>query len=315
MSKVFKIIFAGTSNFGKFHLNALLSSGHQVISVLTRPDKPAGRGQKCTPSPVKKFAIEHKIPILQQEELGFKEIQNSLFSLRPDIIVVVSYGLLLPEKILTIPPLGCINVHASLLPRWRGAAPIQRAILAGDIETGVTIIQMNSGLDTGCILHTLTCPIVPTETSKTLYDKLSNLGSLGLLTTLKKIEKNKCIKKIQDEKNFIYANKLSKAEARLNWFLSAIQLNRCVRAFNPWPISYFILDSKYIKVWKASSLPSFGEQIPGEIIKTNKDGIQVATSDGILNIEELQPAGKKVMTAKDFLNSRRSLLKIGHILA
>ncbi|VFP82848.1 methionyl-tRNA formyltransferase [Candidatus Erwinia haradaeae] len=316
MSHVLKIIFAGTSYFAQCHLNALLSSSHKVVSVLTKPDKPYGRGQKYTPSPVKTLAIEYQIPILQPESLNVPVYQDSVAAFDADIIVVVSYGLILPQAILDIPPRGCINVHASLLPRWRGAAPIQRAILAGDRETGVTIMQMDAGLDTGCILHTLPCPISPTDTSATLYSRLSHLGSVGLLTTLTKLATYQCSQRIQDNNKVTYAEKLRKLEARLNWSLSALQLERCIRAFNPWPASYFMLDSQHIKVWRASVLPALVTgKVPGEIVKTTHDGIQMCTADGILNIEELQPAGKKPMTAQEFLNSRYKLFIPGRVLA
>ncbi|VFP83986.1 Methionyl-tRNA formyltransferase [Candidatus Erwinia haradaeae] len=315
MSNVLKIIFAGTSEFASCHLKTLLCSSHQVVSVLTKPDKPSGRGQKHTPSPVKKLAAAYQIPILQPESLDVQKHLDTVAAFNADIIVVVSYGLILPKGLLEIPPMGCINVHASLLPRWRGAAPIQRAILSGDRETGVTIIQMDTGLDTGCILHTLTCPISLTDTSSTLYSRLSNLGSVGLLTTLTRLVKNESSQRTQDEREVTYADKLSKLEARLNWSLSAMQLERCIRAFNPWPVSYFIIDSQFIKVWKSSVLFSnVTAKAPGEIIRITRHGIQVSTADGILNLETLQPPGKKSMTAQEFLNSRYKLFVPGRFL-
>ncbi len=308
-------MFAGTSEFAKYHLNVLLSSNHKIVLVLTRPDRPSGRGYKNTSSPVKKLAEEHQIPIFQPESLHSQANQNIISEFNADVIVVVAYGLIFPQAILDIPRLGCINIHASLLPRWRGAAPIQRALCAGDTETGVSIIKMDAGLDTGDILHTLSCPIQSSDTTATLYDKLANLGSLSLLTTLKKLASNTYHLRIQGTGQVSYAYKLSKAEARLNWSLSAVQLERRVRAFNPWPISYFMIGEKYIKVWKASALPAINDGKPGEIIKIEKEGIQVVTADGILNIQELQPSGKNKMTVQALLNSNHSLCRVGQLIS
>lgn len=230
-------------------------------------------------------------------------------------MVVVAYGLILPKAVLDMPRLGCINVHGSLLPRWRGAAPIQRSLWAGDAETGVTIMQMDIGLDTGDMLHKLACPIDATDTSATLYDKLADLGPAGLISTLAQLADGSAQPQVQDEAKVSYADKLSKEESRLDWSLSAAQLERCIRAFNPWPVSYFVIDEQPVKVWKASVLPAVSGRQPGEVLQADKQGIQVVTADGVLNIEELQPAGKKAMKAQDLLNSRREWFTPGNIIA
>ena len=315
MSESLKIIFAGTPDFAARHLDALLSSGHQIVGVFTQPDRPAGRGNKLTASPVKQLAEQHAIPVYQPKSLRPLENQQLVAQLDADVMVVVAYGLILPEAVLNMPRLGCINVHGSLLPRWRGAAPIQRALWAGDADTGITIMQMDVGLDTGNMLHKLSCPIEASDTSATLYDKLASLGPAGMLTTLEQLADNSAIPEVQDESLVSYAEKLSKEEARLDWTLSAAQLERCIRAFNPWPVSYFIIDDQPVKVWKASVLPAASHCRPGEILQADKSGIQVATADGVLNIEELQPAGKKAMKAQDLLNSRREWFMPGNIIA
>jgi len=315
VSESLKIIFAGTPDFAARHLDALLSSGHQIVGVFTQPDRPAGRGNKLTASPVKQLAEQHAIPVYQPKSLRPLENQQLVAQLDADVMVVVAYGLILPEAVLNMPRLGCINVHGSLLPRWRGAAPIQRALWAGDADTGVTIMQMDVGLDTGNMLHKLSCPIEASDTSATLYDKLASLGPAGMLTTLEQLADNSAIPEVQDESLVSYAEKLSKEEARLDWTLSAAQLERCIRAFNPWPVSYFIIDDQPVKVWKASVLPAASHCRPGEILQADKAGIQVATADGVLNIEELQPAGKKAMKAQDLLNSRREWFMPGNIIA
>lgn len=305
MSDSLRIIFAGTPNFAARHLGALLSSQHKIVGVFTQPDRPAGRGNKLTPSPVKILAEHHGIPVFQPKSLRPEENQHLVADLNADIMVVVAYGLILPAAVLAMPRLGCINVHGSLLPRWRGAAPIQRSVWAGDEKTGITIMQMDIGLDTGAMLHKIECAIQPEDTSATLYDKLAQLGPQGLLITLQQLAAGTALAEVQNETQATYAEKLSKEEAKLDWTLSATQLERCIRAFNPWPVSYFIVDEQPIKVWQAQVLPAGEDAEPGTIIHADKHGIQVATADGVLNITQLQPAGKKAMSAADLLNSRR----------
>lgn len=314
MSDSLRIIFAGTPDFAARHLDALLSSEHQIVGVFTQPDRPAGRGKKLMPSPVKVLAEEKGIPVFQPVSLRPQENQQLVADLQADVMVVVAYGLILPKAVLEMPRLGCLNVHGSLLPRWRGAAPIQRSLWAGDTETDVTIMQMDVGLDTGDMLYKLSCPITAEDTSATLYDKLAQLGPQGLLATLTQIATGTATPEIQDETQVTYAEKLSKEEALLDWSLPAEQLERCIRAFNPWPMSYFVIEDQPVKVWKASVINSQAKAEPGTIIEANKQGIQVATAEGILNLESLQPAGKKAMNAQDLLNSRREWFTPGNRL-
>ncbi|MCO7363407.1 methionyl-tRNA formyltransferase (plasmid) [Enterobacter mori] len=315
MSKTLRIIFAGTPDFAARHLDALLSSGHKVVGVFTQPDRPAGRGKKLMPSPVKVLAEEHGLPIYQPASLRPQENQQLVADLNADVMVVVAYGLILPKAVLDMPRLGCVNVHGSLLPRWRGAAPIQRSLWAGDAETGVTIMKMDVGLDTGDMLYKLACPITNEDTSATLYDKLADLGPQGLIETLQQLADNTATPEVQDEALVTYAEKLSKEEAQLDWSLSAAQLERCIRAFNPWPMSWMMIDDQPVKVWKASVIDGDTSEEPGTIIEVSKQGIQVATAKGILNLESLQPAGKKAMSAQDLLNSRREWFIPGNRLA
>ncbi|BEM55189.1 methionyl-tRNA formyltransferase [Serratia marcescens] len=314
MSDSLRIIFAGTPDFAARHLDALLSSEHQIVGVFTQPDRPAGRGNKLTPSPVKVLAEQHQLPVFQPKSLRPEENQRLVADLNADVMVVVAYGLILPQAVLDMPRLGCINVHGSLLPRWRGAAPIQRSLWAGDSETGVTIMQMDVGLDTGDMMHKIACPIESSDTSASLYDKLAQLGPQGMLTTLRQMADGSATREVQDEALVTYAEKLSKEEARLDWTLSAAQLERCIRAFNPWPVSYFTIDDQPVKVWQASVLAQSANAEPGTVVHADKYGIQVATADGILNLLQLQPAGKKPMSAQDLLNSRREWFTPGNRL-
>ncbi|SFU88105.1 methionyl-tRNA formyltransferase [Xenorhabdus koppenhoeferi] len=311
MSDSLRIIFAGTPDFAAHHLAALLNSQHNVVGVLTLPDKPAGRGKKLTPSHVKVLAEEQNIPVFQPKTLRTEESQRWFMEQQADIMIVVAYGLILPQAILDIPRLGCLNVHGSLLPRWRGAAPIQRSIWAGDQETGITIMQMNAGLDTGDMLLKAVCPITKEDTSASLYEKLADIGPEALLNTLNLIISGEYKPEIQDNTLATYAEKLSKDEAKVDWNLPAIQLERCIRAFNPWPMSFFLIDDQPIKIWQAVVITEQTTQAPGTIISADKKGIQVATVDGILNITQLQPPGKKAMSAADFLNSKREWFTSG----
>ncbi|CAI0970612.1 methionyl-tRNA formyltransferase [Serratia ficaria] len=314
MSDSLRIIFAGTPDFAARHLDALLSSGHQIVGVFTQPDRPAGRGNKLTPSPVKLLAEQHQLPVFQPKSLRPEENQRLVADLNADVMVVVAYGLILPKAVLDMPRLGCINVHGSLLPRWRGAAPIQRSLWAGDGETGVTIMQMDVGLDTGDMMHKVACPIEADDTSASLYDKLAQLGPQGMLTTLRQMADGSAKREVQDESLVTYAEKLSKEEARLDWSLSAAQLERCIRAFNPWPVSYFVIDDQPVKVWQAKVLAVTTDAEPGTVVHADRQGIQVATADGVLNLTQLQPAGKKPMSAQDLLNSRREWFTPGNRL-
>ena len=317
--KSLNIIFAGTPDFAAQHLQAILNSQHNVIAVYTQPDKPAGRGKKLQASPVKQLAEQNNIPVYQPKSLRKEDTQSELKALNADVMVVVAYGLILPKAVLDAPRLGCLNVHGSILPRWRGAAPIQRSIWAGDAQTGVTIMQMDEGLDTGDMLYKVYCDILPTETSISLYNKLAELAPSALIDVLDNLENGKFIAEKQDDSQSNYAEKLSKEEAQLDWSLPAVQLERNIRAFNPWPIAYFSIEDKdgnaqMLKVYQAEVLPH-QDKPAGTILSADKNGIQIATVDGVLNLLQLQPAGKKPMSAQDLLNGRAEWFTIGKVLA
>ncbi|ENU5816295.1 methionyl-tRNA formyltransferase [Vibrio fluvialis] len=311
MSQSLRIVFAGTPDFAARHLAALLSSEHEVIAVYTQPDRPAGRGKKLTASPVKNLALEHNIPVYQPENFKSDEAKQELAALNADIMVVVAYGLLLPKAVLDTPKLGCINVHGSILPRWRGAAPIQRSIWAGDAETGVTIMQMDVGLDTGDMLKIATLPIEASDTSGSMYDKLAELGPLALVECLSDIAQGTAVAVKQDDALANYAQKLSKEEAKIDWTLSAQAIERCVRAFNPWPMSHFAVADNQIKVWQARVEAGSSKQAAGTILKADKTGIYVATGAEILVLESLQIPGKKALPVQDILNARASWFEVG----
>ncbi|GAB1440322.1 methionyl-tRNA formyltransferase [Providencia sp.] len=314
MSKPLRIIFAGTPDFAAKHLAALLETDHKIVGVLTRHDKPAGRGKKLTPSPVKVLAEEYQLPVFQPVSLRDTENQQWIKEKNADLMIVVAYGLILPQAVLDIPRLGCLNVHGSLLPRWRGAAPIQRSIWAGDAETGVTIMQMDAGLDTGDMLYKATCPIDSSDTSATLYEKLAMTGPQALIHTVDMLSLGQCSPEKQDDSLANYAEKLSKEEARIDWRQDANKIERCIRAFNPWPMSYFMVAEQLIKVWRAEVISETHDKQPGTIIRADKKGISIATGNGILNITQLQPPGKKAMSAQDLLNSRREWFTPDQIL-
>jgi methionyl-tRNA formyltransferase len=302
--KPLKIIFAGTPDFAARHLQALIDSEHDVIATYTQPDRPAGRGKKLTASPVKELALEHAIPVFQPASLRNEEAQAELATLNADIMIVVAYGLILPKVVLDTPRLGCINVHGSILPRWRGAAPIQRALWAGDTETGVTIMQMDIGLDTGDMLLKTHLPIEATDTSASLYEKLAEQGPKALVQALIGLSDGSLKAQKQDETLANYAEKLSKEEARLDWNKSAKQLWQDIRAFNPWPVSYFEHQQSVIKVWQADYSPELCSQAPGTIIAATKQGIEIATADGKLMIKTMQLPNKKPLDVADILNAR-----------
>ncbi|WP_049046779.1 methionyl-tRNA formyltransferase [Aeromonas hydrophila] len=306
-----KLIFAGTPDFAARHLAALLSSDHEVVAVYTQPDKPAGRGQKLTASPVKELALAHNLPVYQPASLRKEEAQAELAALGADLMVVVAYGLILPKAVLDTPRLGCINVHGSLLPRWRGAAPIQRSIWAGDAETGVTIMQMDVGLDTGAMIRKVSCPIAADETSASLYDKLAGLGPQALVDTVNAMAAGNTAAEAQDDALANYAEKLSKEEARIDWSMEAIAIERCIRAFNPWPISWFEVAGQTVKVWQAEVVAQDHGQTAGTLLKADKQGIDIATGKGVLRLLTLQPPGKKAMSVTDLLNSRRDWFEPG----
>ncbi len=315
MSKPLKIVFAGTPDFAARHLAALLSSEHDVIAVYTNPDRPAGRGKKLTASAVKNLAVEHNVPVYQPENFKSDEAKQELADLNADIMVVVAYGMLLPKAVLDTPKLGCINVHGSILPRWRGAAPIQRSIWAGDKEAGVTIMQMDVGLDTGDMLKIATLPIEATDTSASMYEKLAELGPQALVECLTDIANGDAVPVKQDDEQANYAKKLSKEEARINWSDDAAHIERCVRAFNPWPMSHFEALENSIKVWQSRIDVQTSDKPAGTILQADKTGIYVATGNGVLVLEQLQVPGKKAMAVQDILNSRANWFEVGSVLS
>jgi len=304
-----RIIFAGTPDFAAKALAALINSTHEIVAVYTQPDRPAGRGRKLKPSPVKQLALEHQLPVLQPASLKTPESIEALRALGADVMVVAAYGLLLPPEVLKLPRYGCLNIHASLLPRWRGAAPIQRAILAGDTQTGITIMQMDAGLDTGAMLLKKSCPITQEDTSAKLHDRLAELGAQAIVEALNQLSDLKASP--QDEGQVTYANKLSKSEALIDWHSSAEELARQVRAFNPWPVAQTTVNGQTLRIWAAEPQTQTAEATPGVVIRNDKQGIDIACGKGVLRITRLQPAGSKPMDAAAFLNGRPDLLTPG----
>lgn len=308
-----RIVFAGTPDFANTALNAILDAGYIVDLVLTQPDRPSGRGMRMVHSPVKKTALEKNITVCQPTSLKLDgkyaseaaSAQQKLKEANPDVIIVAAYGLILPQWVLDMPKYGCINIHASLLPRWRGAAPIQRSIQFGDAKTGITIMQMDAGLDTGDMLLTMDQPIGETDTAASLHDKLAKLGGVAILKCLQDLKANKTITTKQPELGVTYAEKLSKTEAQLDFSLSAQQLHRNIRAFNPFPVATMQLPNIQgnVKVWdaviKIPTTPVFNPI--GSIIKYDENGIDILTSDGVLSITELQKPGGKRQSVKTFV--------------
>jgi methionyl-tRNA formyltransferase len=307
-----RIIFAGTPEFAAKHLAALYASEHNIIAVYTQPDRHAGRGKKLMPSAVKLLALDHGTPIYQPASLKNEEAQQALASLNADIMIVVAYGLILPKPVLDTPKLGCLNVHGSLLPKWRGAAPIQRAIWAGDKFTGISVMQMDEGLDTGAVLLEKSMAIIGAATSASLYDDLAELGPQILLETLENLDN--LTPTVQNNDEATYAHKLSKEEARIDWTLDAQQLARNVRAFNPWPFVWFIHNEESIKVWQVEVVESFGELTEGTIANVDKNGIEVATGEHNLLLSIIQIPGKKAQTVADIINGKPDLFVVGQRL-
>lgn len=296
-----RIIFAGTPEFAVPSLRALRASNHQVVAVYTQPDRPAGRGRKLRASPVKELVLEQGIPIEQPHSLKPPEAQASLAAYRPDLMVVVAYGLILPQPVLNLPTHGCVNVHASLLPRWRGAAPIQRAILAGDPNTGVTLMRMEAGLDTGPMLARQACPIAATDTAADLHDRLATAGGELLAAQLEALLADVPGER-QDDNLATYASKLDKAEAELDWQRPAQQLLRQVNAFNPWPVAQTSFKSQILRIWRAQVVP--GQGAPGSVLSAGRDGVDVACGQDCLRLLEVQLPGGRRISAADFANSQ-----------
>ena len=314
--KKLRIIFAGTPEFASAHLQALLDSEHEVIAVYSQPDRPAGRGQKLLPSPVKALALSHDVPVYQPKTLRDEVAQQTLAALNADVMVVVAYGLILPQVILDTPKYGCINVHGSILPKWRGAAPIQRAVEAGDTESGVTIMQMDVGLDTGDMLLKAFCPIHSEDTSAELHDRLIEVGTPALVEALNLLANDALQPEKQDDSLACYAHKMTKEEAVLDWHKSAQVLANQVRAFNPWPVCTTQLDDIGIRVWKAVAIPAtnfpeYDQAIAGTLLNVSKQGLDIACTEGVLRITKLQLASSRAMSVQDILNSKKSLFSVG----
>lgn len=307
-----RIVFAGTPEFAAEHLKALLDSPYEIVAVYTQPDRPAGRGQKLMPSAVKALAVAHGIPVLQPQALRYAEAQAELAALQPDLMVVVAYGLILPQAVLDIPRLGCINSHASLLPRWRGAAPIQRAVEAGDTESGVTVMRMEAGLDTGPMLLKVTTPISAEDTGGSLHDRLAQMGPPAVVQAIAGLADGSLQGEVQNDALATYAHKLNKDEARLDWCRPAVELERLIRAFNPWPVCHSTLDGESVKVLAANVAAGKGE--PGEILSASKDGLVVACGDQALSLTRLQLPGGKALSFSDLFNSRREKFAAGKVL-
>lgn len=312
MTQALRLVFAGTPEFAAEHLKALLDTPHQIVAVYTQPDRPAGRGQKLMPSPVKQLALQHGLPVLQPPTLRDPAAQEELRALAPDLMVVVAYGLILPQVVLDIPRLGCINSHASLLPRWRGAAPIQRAVQAGDAESGVTVMQMEAGLDTGPMLLKVTTPISAGDTGGSLHDRLAQLGPQAVVQAIAGLAAGTLQGEVQDDALATYAHKLNKDEAQIDWSRPADELERLVRAFNPWPICHSTLDGQPLKVLAAE--PAEGRGQPGQILDASKDGLTVACGEGALRLTRLQLPGGKPLAFADLYNSRREQFAPGQVL-
>lgn len=303
MSNPLRIIYAGTPEFAATALDALLKAGHEIICVYTQPDRPAGRGRKLTASPVKQRALDAGIDVRQPETLKNEEAQNALRDLNADLMIVAAYGLLLPKAVLDAPQLGCVNIHASLLPAWRGAAPIQRAILNGDKETGITIMQMDEGLDTGDMLLVKSCAIDPQDTAQTLHDKLADLGAEAIVEAVDKLATDDLTATPQDATHATYAHKLQKSEALIDWTQSADYIDRQVRAFNPWPVAQTLYNDKTLRVWEAQPLAKNSDTAPGSVIVCNKQGIDVATGEGVLRLLKVQLPGGKPQEVGNFVNA------------
>lgn len=312
MTQPLRIVFAGTPEFAARHLYALLRVGYSIAAVYTQPDRPAGRGQKLAMSPVKQLAESHNIPVYQPQTLRNADAQAELAALKPDLLIVVAYGLILPQAVLDIPRLGCINSHASLLPRWRGAAPIQRAIEAGDAETGVTVMRMEAGLDTGPMLSKVSTPITAEDTGGSLHDRLALLGAEAVVEAIPALAAGTLPDKLQDDALATYAHKLNKEEAKLDWSRPAVDLERLIRAFNPWPLCHSTLAGEGVKIYAATVVDGNGQ--PGEILEASREGLKVACGEGALLLTRIQFPGGKPLAFADLFNARRERFAAGQVL-
>lgn len=309
-----RLVFAGTPDFAATALKALIAAGHTIVGVYSQPDRPAGRGRKLQPSPVKQVALDHEIPVFQPETLKTPEAQQQLADLNPEVMIVAAYGLILPKAVLDIPTHGCLNIHASLLPRWRGAAPIQRAIAAGDTETGITIMQMDEGLDTGAMLLKSLTAIDNSDTGGSLHDRLAELGGNAIIKALELLQKGELTGEPQNDDLACYASKLSKTEGHIDWTADATAIERLVRAFNPWPGTYTDLGDQRIRIHEARALVTTSDGLPGTVVQRDRAGIDIACGTGTLRITRLQLPGSRAQSVNDLINGGKELLMPGQEL-
>ncbi len=302
MSKALNIIFAGTPDFAATALQACIDSKHRVVAVFTQPDRPAGRGRKINYGPVKQLAVDADIPVYQPQRLEQEQI-SLIKDLQADVMLVSAYGLLLPKQVLSIPKLGCINIHASLLPKWRGAAPIQRSIIAGDVKSGISIMQMKEGLDSGPVLQQFECDINLGDTGSMLHDRLAGMSACEIVSCLENLQAGNLIARLQDESKVSYAKKISKQETNIDWQQTATEIERKVRAYNAWPVAYTYLHQQRVRIWQAELSDKISDKVSGSILVNKKKSIEVVTGEGVLRLVSLQLAGSKIINAQDFLNA------------
>jgi methionyl-tRNA formyltransferase len=308
------IVFAGTPAFGIPCLDKLAHSTHHITAIYTQPDRPSGRGRKLQASAVKEWAVAQAIPVYQPLNFKNPETLAELSALNPDVLVVIAYGLILPNTVLDIPKLGCVNVHASLLPRWRGASPIQQAILHGDKESGITIMQMDAGMDTGALLHQVSCPITELDTAKSLHDKLAQISADPLLHSLNELANNTANPQAQNAALATYAAKITKEEALIDWHQGAKEIDQKIRAFNPWPIAYTHFNKEVLRIHQARVVALESAHKPGMLIHFDKQGMLIATGKNGVLVENIQLPGGKVINFADWLNSSKSQLHVGLVL-
>lgn len=313
--KPLNIVFAGTPAFARPCLDALANTHHNLQAIYTQPDRPAGRGRQLHASPVKEWALAHNIPVYQPIHFKESESIEDLNRLSPDVMIVIAYGLILPTSVLSIPRFGCINVHASLLPRWRGASPIQHAILHGDKQSGVTIMQMDKGMDTGDMFTHVTCTINPSDTASDLHDRLSQLAAKPLIETLEGLQSGLINAHKQSDKLVTYAPKINKDDARIDWTQTAHEIEQKIRAFNPWPIAFTHANESVVRIHKATVIDDCSDQPPGTILSLEKKGMLVATGANVLLVERIQFSGGKAMSVCDWLNAGRDQLRKQSLLS
>ncbi|MGP4845415.1 methionyl-tRNA formyltransferase [Marinobacter sp. 1Y8] len=309
-----RIVFAGTPEFAAVALQALLDAEHQVVAVYTQPDRPSGRGRKLTPSPVKQVALDNSLPVCQPESLKTPEAQAELTNFEADVMVVAAYGLILPQAVLSLPVHGCLNIHASLLPRWRGAAPIQRAIAAGDTESGITIMQMDKGLDTGAMLLKSSTAIDNRDTGGSLHDRLAILGGKAINDTLTLLASQSLEPERQDDTQACYAHKLSKDDGHIDWSQSAAVIDRQIRAFNPWPGTYTDAGDQRIRIHDATPASENSDAPAGTVLTRSREGVTIACGDGVLQLTRVQLPGSRAQSISDLINGGRDVLLPGEVL-